>query len=350
MMKMPTQRMFSRQSETPVALPARVSAAWQQRVEILALKFIRVETSFSCIFAVIYSTVRCVMELRPRALLRVFRQADIEDRREDRGWGQAMLRAISCAVAALIFWLPPASAQQASPPSRLDAIIAAGVLKVGSTGDYKPFTFKDPATGTFSGFDIDQAQSLAAALGVKVEMVPTAWPNLMKDFEAGAFDVAMGGVSVTLDRQKKGLFSIPYMHEGKTPIARCVDKSKFASIADIDKAGVTVITNPGGTNEKFDRANFKSAAIVVFADNTKIFDELAAGKADLMITDASETRYQQKMHPGVLCAIHPDQPFDFAEKAYWLQRDWALKAFVDQWLHQSIEGGAYHAIYAKWFD
>jgi hypothetical protein len=49
-----------------------------------------------------------------------------------------------------------------------------------------------------------------------------------------------------------------------------------------------------------------------------------------MMTDASETRYQQKLHPGVLCAVHPDKPFDFAEKAYWLQRDEALKAFVDQ--------------------
>ncbi len=69
-----------------------------------------------------------------------------------------------------------------------------------------------------------------------------------------------------------------------------------------------------------------------------------------MITDASETRFQQKLHPDVLCAIHPDQPFDFAEKAYWVQRDGALKAFVDQWLHQSIESGTYRAIYAKWFD
>jgi cyclohexadienyl dehydratase len=261
-----------------------------------------------------------------------------------------MLRSLGCVFAASILCLAPAAAEQATPPSRLDAIIAAGVLKVGSTGDYKPFTYKDPATGSFSGFDIDQAQSLATALGVKLEVVPTAWPKLMQDFEAGAFDVAMGGVSVTLDRQKKGFFSIPYMHEGKTPIARCGDKDKYASLADIDKAGVKVITNPGGTNEKFDRANLKTAEIVVFQDNTKIFDEVAAGKADLMITDASETRYQQKLHPGVLCAIHPEQPFDFAEKAYWLQRDPVLKAFVDQWLHQSIESGGYKSIYAKWFD
>ena len=43
-----------------------------------------------------------------------------------------------------------------------------------------------------------------------------------------------------------------------------------------------------------------------------IFDEIAKGNADLMMTDASETRYQQKLHAGVLCAVHPEKPFDFA--------------------------------------
>lgn len=234
--------------------------------------------------------------------------------------------------------------------SRLDAVLSTGTLKVGTTGDYRPFTFRDPTTGELSGFDIDQAKSLAEALGVKVSFVPTSWPTLMQDFKADKFDIAMGGVSITLERQKAGLFSIPYMEEGKTPIARCEDKDRFETIADIDRPEVTVVVNPGGTNEKFARAHLTKAQIKVFPDNTRIFDEIAAGNADLMITDASETRYQQKLHPGVLCAIHPDDPFDFAEKGYWIQRDPYLKAFVDQWLYQSMKNGSYEAIYARWFE
>jgi len=238
----------------------------------------------------------------------------------------------------------------AQQQSRLDEIVSRGTLKVGMTGDYRPFTYLDKETQKFSGFDVDMAEALGKALGVKVEFVPTAWPQLMKDFEAQKFDVAMGGVSITLDRQKKGLFSTPIMREGKTPIARCADKDKYASLADIDKPGTRVIVNPGGTNERFARANIKSAEIRVYGDNVTIFDEIAKGDADLMMTDASETRYQQKLHPGVLCAIHPDKPFDFAEKAYWLQRDEALKDFVDQWLHIATEDGTYKKIYAAWFE
>jgi cyclohexadienyl dehydratase len=258
-----------------------------------------------------------------------------------------MSKFVSCVVVVLILAAAPAFAQDRS---RLDEIVSRGTLRVGMTGDYLPFTYFDKATQTFRGFDVDMAEALGKALGVRVEYVHTAWPQLMKDFEADKFDIAMGGVSITLDRQKKGLFSTPIMREGKTPIARCADKDKYATLADIDKPGTRVIVNPGGTNERFVRSHVKSAEIKVFGDNVAIFDEIANGDADLMMTDASETRYQQKLHPGVLCAVHPDKPFDFAEKAYWLQRDVALKAFVDQWLHIATEDGSFKKIYDAWFE
>ena len=213
-----------------------------------------------------------------------------------------------------------------------------------------PFTSFDKATRTFKGFDVDMAEALGKALGVKVDYVETAWPTMMADFEADKFDITMGGVSITLDRQRKGLFTVPIMREGKTPIARCADKGKYETIADIDKAETRIVVNPGGTNERFARANIKAANIRVHPDNVTIFEEIAQGRADLMMTDSSETLYQQKLHPGVLCAVRPDKPFDFAEKAYWLQRDFALKAFVDQWLHISIENGAFQKVYSAWFN
>jgi len=258
-----------------------------------------------------------------------------------------MIRILACLAAAFFLVSSPAHSQQAS---RLDEIMKRGTLRVGLTGDYLPFSSFDAVTSKFRGFDVDMAEALGKALGVKVEYVHTAWPQMTRDFEADNFDIAMGGVSITLDRQKKGLFSSPIMREGKTPIARCSDKGKYQTIADIDKPGTRVIVNSGGTNERFARANVKNAEIRVYNDNVTIFDEIAKGDADLMITDASETRYQQKLHPGVLCAVHPEKPFDFAEKAYWLQRDFALKAFVDQWLHIAVEDGSFKKIYAAWFE
>ncbi|THD62662.1 MAG: transporter substrate-binding domain-containing protein [Bradyrhizobium sp.] len=258
-----------------------------------------------------------------------------------------MFRLLTSLATAFFLFAASAQAQQAS---RLDDIVKRGTLRVGMTGDYLPFTYLDRATSKFRGFDVDMAEALGKALGVSIEYVQTAWPQLMKDFEADKFDIAMGGISITLDRQKKGMFSTPIMREGKTPIARCTDRGKYETLADIDRPGTRVIVNPGGTNERFAKANVKTAEIKTYNDNVTIFDEIAKGNADLMMTDASETRYQQKLHAGVLCAVHPDRPFDFAEKAYWLQRDVAFKDFVDQWLHIAHEDGSFKRIYAAWFE
>lgn len=261
---------------------------------------------------------------------------------------------LACLTLLTALWIAAPAAGpargQTVAPALLDQIVERGVLRVGTTGDYKPFTYLDAATGRFEGLDIEQAQGLANALGVKLEIVQTSWPQLAADFSAGRFDMAIGGVSITLDRAKKGYFSIPYLREGKTPIARCADKDKYANISDIDRPDVRVVVNPGGTNERFARANLKNAPVRVFPDNRAIFEEIAEGRADVMMTDASETRYQSKLHPGVLCAIHPDKPFDFAEKAVWMQRDAALKGFVDTYLRLSLESGQFRALAAKWME
>jgi cyclohexadienyl dehydratase len=258
-----------------------------------------------------------------------------------------MLRILTRLTAAFFLAAASVHAQQSS---RLDDIVKRGTLRVGMTGDYLPFTYLDKATSKFRGFDVDMAEALGNALGVKVEYVQTAWSRLTQDFDADKFDIAMGGISITPDRQQHGIFSVPVMRDGKTPIARCAEKDKYQTIADIDKPGTRVIVNPGGTNERFARAYVKSAEIRTYSDNVTIFDEIAKGNADLMMTDSSETRYQQKLHPGVLCAVHPETPFDVAEKAYWLQRDAAHAAFVDRWLQTVRDSGRFKQIYAAWFE
>lgn len=266
-----------------------------------------------------------------------------------------LVHAMIVVVSVFLFTTSSVMADQATsvtavsqaPGTLLDQIIARGYIQIGTTGDYKPFTYLNPATNQFEGIDIDLANDLGKALGVEVKFVKTSWPTLSQDFQAGKFDLGMGGVSVNLERQKIALFSIPYLKDGKTPITLKENVEKFQTIAQIDQEGVKIIVNPGGTNEKFVRANIKKATITVYEDNVTIFDQIIQGKADLMITDAVETLLQQKLHPE-LAAVHPDQPFTYSEKAYMLPRDLVLKNFVDQWLHLAQMNGTYQKIYDKW--
>jgi cyclohexadienyl dehydratase len=241
-----------------------------------------------------------------------------------------------------------AAPSDARARSLLDTVPRRGVLRVCTTGDYRPFSYLDAKTSTYTGIDIDMAKNLASSLGVKINFVPTTWAKLVDDLTGRKCDVSMGGVSVTLARAQKAYFSTPYLTDGKAAIARCTDKDKYQTLDGIDQPGVRLIVNPGGTNEKFVTANIKKATVITHADNNTIFDEIVAGRADVMITDASETKYQAKLHPE-LCAVNADKPFTFAEKAYLLPRgDQEFKEYVDQWVHLATHDGTYGRYAAAW--
>ena len=249
------------------------------------------------------------------------------------------------AAALLLFGILPASAP-AQDASRLDQVIKSGKLRVCSPGDYKPFSLAK-ADGSFEGIDIDLIAAAAKSLGVEVEMIKTSWSKLIDDYVAQC-DVAVGGISVSTERAKRVAFTQAYMVNGKAPITKCENVAKFQTVADINKPTVTVITNPGGSNERFVRANLPAAKVIVFNDNVTIFDEILKGNADVMISESVETLVQQKIRPG-LCAVNPDKPLQYGEMAYLLPRgDVAMKGWFDTWLHLAKASGDYDRIVDKW--
>jgi len=256
------------------------------------------------------------------------------------------MRIFAVGAAVLLQGLVSVIGLQAQENSRLDAILKVGKIKVCSPGDYKPFSLAKP-DGSFEGIDIDLITSAAKALGVEVEMVKTTWSKLIDDYTAQC-DVAVGGISVSTERAKRVGFTQAYMVNGKAPITRCENVAKFQTVADINKPNVTVITNPGGSNERFVRANLQAAKVVVFNDNVTIFDEILKGNADVMISESIETLVQQKIRPG-LCAVNPDKPLQYGEMGYILPRgDAAMKGWFDTWLHLAKASGEYDRIVEKW--
>ena len=244
------------------------------------------------------------------------------------------MRVVLSACLAFVVGIVPAAARS------LADIDASGTLRVGLTGDYPPYSLRR-ADSTFTGADVTMARTLAAALHVRLEIVATSWPHLAADLKADKFDIAMGGVSVTPDRAAIGDFSIPVMQDGKRPIARCADRDRYVSLAAIDRHEVRVAVNRGGTNERFAHAHFPHAQLVARANNQAIFADLAAGRADVMVTDGAEVDYQARRHPRVLCATRVTAPFDRFDKAYWMTRDQHLKAAVDAFVRKELASGDY---------
>ncbi len=187
--------------------------------------------------------------------------------------------------------ISPAAAQKYPSGGVLDAIYERGVLRVGSSGDYLPMSYKDPETGEYVGFDAELVEDLAESMGLDLEYVPTSWPTLMEDTLAGKFDLACCGITITDARREAALMSQGYLENGKTILIRAEDKDKYTSLADIDRPEVRVMENPGGLNEKFARENLPNAALIIHQVNQEIPGLIAAGAADVMITEVMEAGF-----------------------------------------------------------
>ncbi|MFE8033916.1 gamma subclass chorismate mutase AroQ [Thiohalocapsa marina] len=233
-------------------------------------------------------------------------------------------------IAALAAGLAAVEPLPATPPG-LARILDSGVLRVGTTFDYAPFSALDPDAGQPTGIDIDLAHRLADSLGVRLELVRTRWPSLMEDLLADRFDVGLSGISRTLLRQRQAFFSTPYHRGGKVALGRCQDQRRLASLAAIDQPGVRVVVNPGGTNQAFVESHLTQAPVRVHADNTTLFLELVAGRADVLFTDLIEARLQRQRHPE-LCLLAGGATLSEQDKAVLLPPDPALKFYVDHWL------------------
>lgn len=241
-----------------------------------------------------------------------------------------------------------ARAQARPGESRLEVVRRSGLLRICMTGDYAPYTIWRRDVFEFDGADAQLGRQLAASLKVDAQFVATTWAGMMRDFQANRCDLVSGGVTVTPERAQLASFSIPLLTDGKTPIARCADLDRFQTLAQIDRPGVRVIVNPGGTNERFARDHLKQATLTVFPDNTTLFDEILNHRADVMITDGIEARLQQKRRPG-LCAVHPDKPFTVYEKAYLLpMADGLFKEYIDRFLGAELANGGYGKYLDGW--
>ena len=233
-------------------------------------------------------------------------------------------------------------------PDALSSVRERGVLRVGATGDYKPMSFRESATGKYWGFDAALAEALARSLGVKLEYVHTTWPTLMRDTLDRKFDLALCGITITKERKQRALMSEGYLGNGKTVLCRAEDAKKYVTLAAIDRPEVRVMENPGGLNEKFARKHLPHAILIIHPVNKEIPGLIAADKADVMITEIMEAAYYCSQDKR-LAAPLLDAPFTRGELGALLPPgNETLLVYVDGFIRDARRSGLLDELKARY--
>lgn len=209
--------------------------------------------------------------------------------------------------------------------------VQGAVLRVGTTGDYLPFTRWPDDASVPSGTDPESAERFAAESGVQLRWVRTGWPTLMDDLLSDRFDVAWSGITVTDERAAWAAFSRPYASGGKQAVVRCGDAE---AITRETLAAQRFMVNPGGTNESFLRTAFPTARVTLERDNLEIFNRLERGDADVMVTDSFEARFQTDARAALCIGLDGAllTEFDIAvlgpKGSRWLRKisDWIARS------------------------
>lgn len=206
-----------------------------------------------------------------------------------------MLRA--AVLACLLPLAAPAHAQPA-PDSTIAKIEKRGTLMVG-IATFVPWAMRD-SQGQLIGFEVDVAKKLAADLGVKLEFVPTAWDGIIPALLADKFDVIMGGLTITTQRNLTVNFSAPYDYGG-TSLAVTKSMQKGFKLSDLNSPDITMSCRRASTACSNLAEFFPKATLRQFDDDTAVTQEVLNGNAQAF--GATEP------HPSQAVAANPDKLF-----------------------------------------
>lgn len=250
---------------------------------------------------------------------------------------------VTLMTAATLFFAGAASAQE----SILNKVLNSGKLRVGTTGDFNPMSFKDPGSDEYKGHQIDAAKQLAEDMGVEVQFVPTDWKTLINGVVAGKYDIVMTGTSMTVSRAKAAGYTIPWGRTGYLPLTTKELAGKFKTWDDLNKPDVTIGYNLGTSFADFVKKELPNAKVKEVESPARDWQELLAGRVDVTISSILEA--------GKLSTTHDTLAIPFQTVANSLplsfiapQDDHTWLGFLNNWMRMKHETGYFKKLNETW--
>ncbi|MEW2486124.1 glutamate ABC transporter substrate-binding protein [Streptomyces sp. NPDC048411] len=160
-----------------------------------------------------------------------------------------------------------------------------GYLQVGAKEDQPYLGEKDPATGIYSGFDIEIARMMSASLGFDPKTIrfrTIASANRETALQNGQIDYYVGTYTINAMRKKLVGFAGPYFMAGQSLLVR-TDEHNINGPQDL--AGRTVCSAAGSTPYQRIAADYPKAILVAYDTYSICVDNLLTYQVDAVTTD-----------------------------------------------------------------
>ncbi|MFM4702697.1 transporter substrate-binding domain-containing protein [Aeromonas bivalvium] len=241
-----------------------------------------------------------------------------------------------------------ANAAPTAAPSTLDAILDRGVLRVGFDAGYQPFEMTNKQ-GKYIGFDVDLAKMVAKEMGVKVEFVNTAWDGIIPALLTDKFDVIMGGMTVTPQRNLRVNFADPYIVVGQTIVLRKELAGAIKSYQDLNDPKYKIAVKLGTTGEQAVKRMIPKATLLQYETQDDAKLEVVNGKVDAFIYDLPYNAIFASENKAAV--VHLASPFTFEPLAWAIRKgDQDTLNWMNNYLRQIKGDGSYDRLYQKWFE
>lgn len=230
-------------------------------------------------------------------------------------------------------------------PSGLAAdIVDRGSVIVATDANYAPQSSVNKETGELEGFDIDVAKAMGEKLGLEVEFKTVVWETVIPGLQTGKWDVSIGSMTITEEREKTVDFTEPYYYTSGQVF---VKKGGTQIMGVDDLAGKKVGVGAATTYYDFLKAE-STADVKSYPTDADAFPDLRNGNLDFVMT-AGPTGQQ---------AILEGQPFDFSgAPLYYEDLAFAINQGEGDWLQmlnyaigKMHEDGTLTGLSEKWYN
>ncbi|MCK5902222.1 MAG: transporter substrate-binding domain-containing protein [Cocleimonas sp.] len=152
------------------------------------------------------------------------------------------------------------------------------IIRFAVEGAYPPFSDHNK-NGNLIGFDIEIAKALCIELDKECKLITQKWDKMIPELLTNEYDAIVSSMSITEKRKKKVLFTQAYY---QSP-ARFIYKK---GVNEVKWKGMRIGVQKGANFDRFLSSEFKEIKIKRYGVQGEAYQDLLAGKIDMVFADA----------------------------------------------------------------